>query len=194
MIPVTVVIPYHPAREESGMLDRAVRSVENQIVIPEVIMTVEDTGSFGATATRQLGLDQVETEWVTFLDSDDEMKPEHLGKLYDAALYQGADMVYSWYDVIGGADPRRKEFGLPWDPDNPRQTTIVTLSRTKLAQQVGFQEIEGENGTGEDWYFTQGMNSIGARIYHLPERTWKWYHHGRNTSGRPYQGDAKRSR
>lgn len=190
-IPVTVVIPYHPSRMHNGMLLRALDSIEAQTMQPESVITVEDNIRAGATRTRQRGLDAVSTELVTFLDSDDEMLPHHLETLYTGLREHGADMTYSWYRVVGGTDPRPKEFGLEWDPKNPRQTTIVTLSKTDLAQQVGFVEITDRHRqqSGEDWYFTQGMNKIG-KIVHIPKRTWLWYHHGYNTSGMPTKGDA----
>jgi glycosyltransferase involved in cell wall biosynthesis len=144
--------------------------------------------------TRQRGLDTVETEWVAFLDDDDEFLPEHLELLMNAALEQDADYVYSWYHVIGGTDPRPEVFGRPWDPENPVQTTITTLVRTTTAQAAGFLVDPEETDdltspdrhyAGEDWRFTQRVNDAGAHIYHLPMKTWNWYHHSGNTSGLP---------
>ncbi len=49
----------------------------------------------GAAATKNRGLAKVTTEWVAFLDDDDQFKPEHLEKLREAQLDSGADVVYS---------------------------------------------------------------------------------------------------
>lgn len=193
---ITVVTPVHPARQRNGMLARAEASVAAQTLQPDRHLVTVDEHQQGAAVTRQRGLEQVDTEWVAFLDSDDEFLPHHLERAYACAKETGADYVYPWYEVVGGSDPMPKHFGRPWDPAAPRLTTIVVLVRTELAQQVGFTHpLSGEVGvdpsSGEDWHFVLGCNARGAHIVHLPERTWLWHHHGKNSSGRPGRGDAR---
>lgn len=182
---VTVVVPYHPARVKNGMLARAVASINRQ-TLPHELITIEDTERQGAAATRQRGLDQVTTEWTAFLDSDDELDPTHLAQLLTCATETGADYVYPWFRVVGGRDPFPMFFGKPWDDDHPHSTTITILVRTGLARLVGF------HGQGEDFRFTKGCVTAGARIVHHPERTWTWHHGPQNSSGRPDRGDARR--
>jgi len=194
-INVSVVIPYHPARADNGMLYRAVDSVGRQTV-RHTLHTVEDADGQGAAATRQRGLEAVSTEWVAFLDSDDEMDPTHLEQLLACARATGADYVYSHYRVAGGTDPRPWMLGRSWSNEDPQQTTITVLVRTDLAQSVGFR-TEGDlrsphrRYAGEDWAFTLGCLAAGARIVHHPHITWTWHHHGQNTSGLPGRGDAR---
>lgn len=190
---ITVVTPTIAPRK--FLVERARFSVTSQTYAGDVIHeVVEDVNREGAPITRQRGLDAVETEWVAFLDDDDEFKPQHLEKLMTAALENDADYVYSWYKVVGGHDPRREVFGRPWDPSNPVQTTITTLVRANVAKAAGFVLRDGETEdllspdrhyAGEDWRFTKRVNDSGAKIHHLPEITWLWYHHGGNTSGLP---------
>jgi glycosyltransferase involved in cell wall biosynthesis len=182
---VTVVVPYHAARVKNGMLKRAVNSVNAQ-TIPHLLITAEDTDRQGAAATRQRGLDQVATEWTAFLDSDDEMDPTHLQQLLAYAEQTEADYVYPWFRVVGGRDPFPMFFGKPWDNAHPHSTTITILVRTELAKQVGF------TGAGEDFRFTKGCITAGAKIVHYPAKTWTWHHGPQNTSGRPNRGDARR--
>jgi len=185
---ITVVIPSIPPR--AHLLHRAVGSVLRQMLPAAALSVVVDHQREGAPVTRQRALDAVGTEWVAFLDDDDEMQPEHLARLMACAEETGADYVYPWYTVVGGADPMPGHFGRPWDPADPRQTTITTLVRTELAQEVGFLR-PAEGGTvggqvwGEDYQFTLGCQRAGAQIVHLPERTWLWHHDSGNTSGRP---------
>jgi glycosyltransferase involved in cell wall biosynthesis len=194
-VPVTVVIPAHPARVQNGMLNRALASIEDQTVQPEHVIVKYDRKREGAARTRQKGLEEVQTEWVAFLDSDDEWLPQHLEKLYTHALDTGADLVYPWYHVVGGGDPLRAWENVPWDPARPHLTTITVLCKTRIAQSVGFvQESYRKTESGEDWYFIRNINAQGAKIVHLPERTWKWHHHGKNSSGLPNRGDAKNER
>lgn len=188
---ITVVIPTIAPR--STMLARAVASVHRQTLQPVDVIVAPDDSRAGAAATRQKGLEAVETSWVAFLDDDDEMLPGHLEVLARAAVHEHADFVFSWYNVVGGTDPRSEEFGLPWNPSQPRQTTITTLCRTDLALGVGgFVDAEEDAAltspdrhfAGEDWRFTRRMNEVG-KIYHLPVISWLWHHHGSNTSGLP---------
>lgn len=182
---VTVVVPYHAARAANGMLQRAVTSINAQ-TIPHQLLTIEDTERQGAAATRQRGLDQVTTPWTAFLDSDDELDPTHLEPLLACAEQTEADYVYPWFRVRGGRDPFPMFYGRPWDNAHPHATTITILVRTELAQQVGFQNVPGE-----DFAFTKACIVAGAKIVHHPARTWTWVHHGHNSSGRPDRGDAR---
>jgi hypothetical protein len=192
---VTVVIPFHDARRASGLLDRAERSVRAQTA-PVDIVLAEDIHRMGAAITRHHGLALVDTEWTAFLDSDDELDPDHIEQLVACAAETSADYVYPWFRVAGGSDPFPMFFGKPWDNEQPHQTTITVLVRTELAQQIGFHNpppgdtIHGQRG-GEDWHFTLGCLAAGATIVHHPARTWTWHHHGKNTSGEPGRGDAR---
>lgn len=192
---VTVVVPTHPARVRNGMTKRAVGSVLGQTLPAAAIVVEQDLARAGAAPTRHSGLMKVTTEWVAFLDSDDQFKPDHLAELMRCAEETGATYIYSWYEPVGfGSDPL-PHFGKPFDPLNPTQTTITTLVRTELAQAVGFREppagalINGER-YGEDFQFTVECIAAGARIVHHPRRTWLWNAHGLNTSGQPNRGDA----
>lgn len=195
---VTVVVPFHEQRRRSGLLDRAERSIRAQTTSVDVVLA-EDIHRMGAAITRHHGLALVDTEWTAFLDSDDEMDPDHIEQLLACAAATGADYVYPWFRVVGGSDPFPMFFGKPWDNNAPHQTTITILVRTELAQQIGFHTpppdsvIAGQRG-GEDWHFTLGCLAAGATIVHHPERTWTWHHHGANTSGEPHRGDARHSR
>lgn len=169
------------------MLARAVASVERQTV-PVQHVLARDVHRMGAAVTRAHGLALVETEWAAFLDSDDELDADHVEQLLRCAEEKGADYVYPWFRVKGGADPFPMFFGKPWDNAHPHSTTITILVRTELAKAVGFPNLPGE-----DMHFTRGCVAAGARIVHHPARTWTWWHHGAgNTSGRPNRGDARR--
>lgn len=198
---ITVAIPAHVARVKNGMLDRAVASVKAQkLPAADISIAVDENGD-GAAVTRQRALDAVTTEWVAFLDSDDWFYPEHLKVLAAGAKIFEADYVFSYYMVHfpdGKPWPQNDplgHFGKQFDPAAPHQTTITTLVRTELAKSIGFQDppegvlIGGHRGA-EDWHFTVGCAQAGAKMIHVPRRTWAWCHHGANSSGIPGQGDA----
>lgn len=198
---ITVCIPAHPARVANGMLDRAVASVKAQLLpAADISISVDENGD-GAAVTRQRALDAVTTEWVSFLDSDDWFYPEHLKVLAAGARIFNADYVFSYYMVHfpdGKPWPQNDplgHFGKQFNPQKPHQTTITTLVRTELAKKIGFHEpppdsVVGGHRGGEDWHFTVGCAEAGAKIVHVPRRTWAWVHHGANSSGIPGRGDA----
>lgn len=181
-------------------LARALASVGSQTLLPVDVIVQDDAVGVGAAITRDAGLRRVRTPWVAFLDDDDWLYPDHLETLLTAALSDGADYVWSWYDLRypGLAEPQNQNdplphFGKQWDPDNQTQTTIVTLVRTEIAQAVGFlhgdatdQTVHGQR-VGEDFLFTVGCAAAGARMLHVPRRTWSWLHHEANLSGRPWR-------
>lgn len=196
---ITVAIPAHPARIQSGMLGRALLSVQMQTFLPAAVSVAVDLNGAGAPATRQRALDAVQTEWTAFLDSDDFFLPEHLEKLHAHAVDTDADLVYSWFKVMTPDgmvleyDPVFPEthYTNPFNPDDPIETTITVLVRTELAKQVGMQALNrGEMNTGEDRRLILELLKLGANVQHLVDKTWIWHHHGRNTSGLPQKGDG----
>jgi glycosyltransferase involved in cell wall biosynthesis len=209
MIPgVTVVIPSIPPRE--AMRERAKLSawaaltrLEESGLLPDVagtgVVVANDERRLGAARTRHLGLMNVQTEYVAFLDDDDVMLPDHLEKLYAAALEHQADYLWSRFVIVhsdGSLQPGPAFLGekafRQWDDNDPCQTTITTLVRTELARDVGGFEQFDDTGElidgqrrGEDFEFTTRCRAGGAVFRHVPAVTWHWHHHGRNTSGLP---------
>ncbi len=187
---ITVLVAAHPARFGSGLLARALNSVYAQTYQPEVVVIVNDKGRNGAGWTRQQLLSHVQTEWIAFIDSDDEWLPEHLAKCLAVAEATEAVYVYTWFH---GPDPLG-HFGLPFNPCTPHHTTMNVLVRTDIAQEVGFPASEGPPFSNEDWAFITGVAKLACerdlKMVHLAERTWQYHQHGQNSSGLPGQGDA----
>lgn len=175
---VGVALPSIPPRTQ--MLYRALGSVRAQTYPVDQVSIATDHRREGAAATRQRALDGITTEYTLFLDDDDEFLPQHVEHLLRFAQDTGADFVFPWFTVIGGSDPFPQHFGKVFDMANPTHTTVVTMVKTELAKSVGIQPGLG----GEDWVFTTRCIEAGAKIMHLPERTWLWHHHGANSSGR----------
>lgn len=187
---VTVAITCHPARIASGLLNRALLSVTAQTLQPAAIVMVNDVEKKGAGWTRRQCLDLVHTEWLAWIDSDDEWLPEHLEKLMRVAVETDSVYVYSWFH---GRDPLG-HFGLPFDPCHPHHTTMNVLVKTDLAKQVSFPDSAEGRFSNEDFAFIVGVAQLaceqGLRMTHLAERTWHYHQGGQNSSGKPGQGDA----
>lgn len=188
---ITVVIPTHGERLTNGMTEKAIGSVLGQTLPAAAIIVEVDHERKGAAETRHRGLMKVTTPWVAFLDSDDSFYEHHLETLAGMSLQ--ADYLFSHPVTWGGYNPFERDYGKPFDPANPRHTTITTMVRTELAQSVGFLNYEKpqfHGSSNEDWLFMEGCLAKGARIVHVPARTWLWNMHGRNTGGVAGQGDA----
>lgn len=198
---VTVCILAHPNRfgrptpdhpDHNGLLARAFESVTRQTHQPDAVVIVNDKQRLGAGPMRQRALDAVDTEWMAWLDSDDEWYPQHLERLLTTAERTGACFVFPWFDSPG--DPLG-HFGLPFNPATPHHTTITYLVRTSLAKQVGYS-TDGIFGSysNEDWVHLLGLCKLALEqdlpMVHLAERTWYWHMGEHNTSGLPGQGDA----
>ncbi len=182
---VTVCIPSIPPR--ARMLGVAIDSVMQQTTPAGAISVAIDNEHEGAAITRTRAIMAARTPWVAMLDDDDRFLPHHLEILTHAAEDSGADFLFSWFNVVGGLDPFPQHFGKTFDPKNPTHTTVTTLVRTELAQSIGYVSPaggDGAGGSGEDWNFVLGCIEAGAKFLHVPERTWIWNHHGKNTSGR----------
>ena len=185
---VTVLIPSIPPRKQ--MLNRAFVSVLNQLRPPDDIHVAIDHRRVGAAVNRNIALTNVDTDWVAFLDDDDEFLPQHLLVLLQNA--DSADVIYTGCTVIGphGEDLGVREewgrFGRPFDGLLLRKKSylpVTSLVRTKLAQQSAFQAPAGSDY--DDWGFYLGLLDLEARFKHVPQKTWIWHHHGTNSSGRP---------
>lgn len=184
-VDITVVLPTIPPRRE--LMLRAMRSIGAQTLSPKVVRVEEDHDRAGAAATRNRALATVQTDWVAFLDDDDELYPNHLKLCARYATLQGLDVVYPGYDVAGGDDPVGC-FGIPFDASLLKQRNFIpvtVLARTELVRAAGgFQERPDENGDPcEDWGLWLALLDRGAKFGHLPVRTWRWNLGG--TRGRP---------
>jgi glycosyltransferase involved in cell wall biosynthesis len=188
---IGVAIPSIPPRRD--MLLRAVGSVLAQSLPVDQISIVLDTAKRGASFTRNDAWQALDTDYVAFLDDDDEWYPHHLATCLQAIEATGADMVYPWFDVAGGTDPFPENFGRPFDPTDPCQTTITCLWRRRALRDVGgFIDVPADDDPdqsghrrGEDMRAVERLVALGGKVVHVPERTWAWHHHLANTSGLP---------
>ena len=208
---ITIVVPYHPARAENGMLDTCLWSLRQQEHVPGgfAVLPVLDENGDGAAVTRQRGLDMAETPWVGLLDSDDWAYPDHVATLFRWARTTCSDYVFSYFtihDMWEGARPDLdplNTFGRPFDNANPHQTTGTILVRQDALQARGIRFRDQpadrfipdtELRYGEDWDLTLQCATAGLKITHVPRRTWAWRIGHHNTSGLPGHGDAEPTR
>lgn len=181
---VTAVIPSIPPR--ARMLKRALGSVLAQTHPVAGISVAVDVTHAGSALNRNRALSAVTTEWVAFLDDDDQWKANHVERLLATAQETGADVVYPWPEMFGGGDPRPDRWNKPFDADELRRGSyipVTSLVRTELAWRCGGFQIP-DGSVYDDWGFYLALLDHGAKFVHLPERTWIWNIHAGNTSGR----------
>lgn len=129
--PITIVIP---AYNRAQTLARTLRSIGGQTVAPARVILV-DNGSTdsslrlmeewasrqsrmevlvlseskrGACAARNRGLQEVETEFVMFFDSDDEMQPSHVADFTDAISRHPDTDIFGRDIITVGLDGKRR--------------------------------------------------------------------------------------
>lgn len=183
MSDITVCITTIPPRASS--LERALVSVARQTLQPRAVIIEYDHDRIGAAKTKNRALSKVSTEYVAFLDDDDEFSLNHLEILHQSAIETNVDVTYGWYKVIGGTDPRPDRFNVQFEADELRRSSYIhtaPLVRTKKLIDVGgFQQHKGL----DDWGAWLAMLDAGATFHHVPKKTYIWYHHRGNTSGKP---------
>lgn len=184
---VTVCIATIPVRPNE--LSRALASVASQTLKPDAIVVEYDHNRTGAGPTKNRALARVTTEWVAFLDDDDEMMPQHLERLVAAQRGTGVDVVYSMPyipQIADHIDPSGMR-GAPFDPDELRRRSYIqttSLIRADLFKKVGgFQVAPGTNY--DDWGGFLALLEAGAEFYHLAEHTFIWNHWGYGQPGIP---------
>ena len=194
---ITVAIPTIPTRK--GKLRKALASVMSQSYPVAAVSIAVDRLGEGSAVTRNRALDAIQTDWVVFLDDDDQLLPNALETFIRAQGDSQADVIYGLpriVDAQGNVRPRFFEAGGPevFDPHLLMQKSyipVVSMVRTALAQDSGGFEFSADgNGSYDDWGFYKNLLCYGAEFYHVHQETFIWNIDGGNTSGKPNQGDA----
>lgn len=185
---ITVVIPHINTPLRNVLLQHTLDSIKTQTYQPYAIIVEEDTTHAGAAATRNRGLSRVVTPLTSFIDDDDYMYPQHLEVCRKALWENDADIVYPWFDVIGGTDPLGM-FGKPFDSEHLKVSNyipITVVAKTRTLQDVGGFTPHPDTGDNpcEDWHCWLKVHNAGGKIIHVPEKSWGWRHNSQNTSGR----------
>jgi hypothetical protein len=196
---VAVCIPSTPPRAE--LLDRALGSVLEQTRPADQLIVKMDATGEGAGPTRNKAWQEATTDYVAFLDDDDEFLPNHLEVCMRTIRRANADLVYSWFELVGWpeATPQRPDamatthdgrlvhpLGVPFGPEQEAHmrryafipiTTVVR--RAALERSGGFPTPgtpEWPRDDCEDWGGWLRLLDTGARFVHAPVRTWRCHY------------------
>jgi hypothetical protein len=212
---LSVVIPVYDRRL---LVERALRSVFAQELAPAEVIVVDDGSSddtadraaaLGATvirhdvnrgksAARNTGLEAAQSDWVAFLDADDEWLPWHVATLWperDGHVLVGAGML-----AVGeGAEPRL--FAWPGSrrelvtsppaislPENKLQPSSLIARREAALAAGGFPSYD----YAEDLHLWLRMLEHGTGLV-LPVVTALYHLHDEQaTAYKPRMRDARR--
>ena len=185
---VSVCIPSIPTRSDL-LKSRALPSVLTQTHPVSEICISLDLKKDGAWENRNNATKMANSEWLAFLDDDDEFRPHHIGTLLAAAHEHQADVVWGWFDVVGGSDPFPTHRGRQWDENDPHIFPITCMVRRSLILDANAKFMPDNHNHGaweqQDFPFWKSINDAGGKFLAIPDTTWNWHHHGANTSGLP---------
>jgi hypothetical protein len=153
-------------------------------MFPEAVVVEYDYDHTGAAATKNRALGKVTTEWVTFVDDDDVLYPEHIETLLVAQHEYGADVTYPMAfcsNQPDGMDPVGLQ-GKPFDADELRRRSYIpttSLIRTELFQSCGGFQLQNRPGVPgadlyDDWGGYLALLNHGATFHHVPVFTFVW--------------------
>lgn len=201
---VTVVIPTIEGRSE--LLARALASVHRQATPPGDFVVQYDRERHGAHWARNEALERVKTEWVAWLDDDDELLPNHIRVLVRGANKSRADMVFSYAEFVGGRDPlavvraggiSAEPIGIPWNRESEYSLReygnfipITYMVKTDAVRAVGGfpapYTFDAKNSRDcEDYGLLLKLLDAGYKFHHVcGVRTWVYNFHDSNTGGR----------
>ncbi|GAB3340919.1 glycosyltransferase family 2 protein [Marivirga atlantica] len=98
----------------------------NSFTDPRIKVFKRETPGAGGYAARNLGIEKASTNWICFLDADDEYKYNHLAKLYDAIIDYNAISVFGTsFEIADQKGVRKNRYYL----------------KTKTSQEIDFNEF-----------------------------------------------------
>jgi glycosyltransferase involved in cell wall biosynthesis len=174
---VTVVTPALPTRPD--LLAQNVASVAAQTVAPLEHLIHVDHARQGTGRVKNELCRAAGGRWIATLEDDDLALPNHLETLL--ANSDGADIVYSWCEVVGRSNfnPNRG-----FDPDELRRGNFIpatALIRHGLVDRLGGWRDSADCPNGwEDWDFWLRALDAGARFRCVETVTWRYVFHGGN--------------
>ena len=187
---VAVCVATLPSRARS--LERALASVRAQTRQPDEVVVVADEGGDGAAVTRNRAWRAATKDVIAWLDDDDEFLPRHLELCMGPLEAGSADMVYSWMErptwhakeplavPVGGRLVH--PLGVPFGPEQRAHLRHHSFSSSTILVRRVWLERVGGYPTGnilrtryyghDDWGVARRLAESGARIVHVPVRTW----------------------
>ena len=199
-----------PAYNAGHFIGRAIHSALDQTLPPTQIVVVDDGSEddtekvcgrlrdriqyirvphAGKSVARNIGMSVLATDYIAFLDADDEFLPSHLDQLMAVAERNGADVFYdcveSPYFMAGRRPPRRPQGKQAYRHLSCYQLWLpASMVSAEFVRRLGVQFDPGLE-IGEDLLFMARLIVGGARIRYVRRYGIRVGRHGANTTGDP---------
>jgi glycosyltransferase involved in cell wall biosynthesis len=164
-----IVVDDNPEQEFRDKVEEIVGDLNSDF---EVKLVVNDDGQ-GVSSARNLGIENASSDYIAFLDDDDEWKPEKLEKEAEAFQQNNYDAVYSAIEMYRDGEVQdivRKEekIGLEQilERDKIGSPSKVSVKKEVLEEVNGFDE---DIPSGEDWDLWIRLIENGAEFGYINE-------------------------
>lgn len=154
----------------------------------------------GLASARNFGMDLMRGKYVTFVDSDDEIRPETFSRCLDSLEKTGGDIAIYGVEVLW-ADEKLRKVDSPPDRDYGRlaPSDVIALQKANLLNYVcnkvyrtGFLESAAKDGERrlsfhlkgmpcEDIIFNLGCLAAGAKWVSVDYAGYMYYHRTNGT-------------
>lgn len=170
MADLTVVTPTVEGREEFLKQNQFTVASQEGGALPHLVMV--DADREGPAVIRNRLVEQVETDWVLFLDDDDWLEFDYL-KTVEPFLTPDFDVVYTWCKRIGFND----NLDHPLDLEVLRRANFIPV--TACVRVETFRAVGGfPSGVAyEDWGLWVRILDHGGNFHMIEDRKWTYRRH-----------------
>lgn len=184
--PAKIIIADHRSSDQTR---KVVQNLSNERVLAYDASSCETIG-----AVRQSLLDLADTEYVVWLDADDELLPGRVKRIISSLENNRADLYFDASELVRGN--RTKTLPMPnFASNNPEAhcrnfercflpSPGVPGVRTEFAKKIGF---DSDFETSEDYDFLLRASMSGAKFHFGSDVGYRQYHHPNSLSRNLYK-------
>lgn len=171
-------------------------STDNSLEIIEKYkdrIKIIDQKNSGVIKTKNRGLNEINTDWVIFLDADDKLRRSYIRRFYDQQRIHNADVVYCSMKFIGEDKGVFKSRPFTaWSLRRGNYINNSALMRRDLLLQVGGYKTAMDFGY-EDWELYLALAEIKARFRYLNRPLLYYRRHALASRDKLAQAKLKRA-
>ena len=161
---ITAVIPF--AKKHRPCVKTAIDSITRQV---DGVICIEDVNKIGQRKMLNNMISMVKTDWILFLDADDEATPDRVKHCRPAM--KNADLIYTGY-----ACNNELCFSMPFNLEEFKLNNFIPFStimvRTEIAKEVPFLEdkkiVAPASG---DWIWLHMVHQKYPNFLYVPKVT-----------------------
>jgi glycosyltransferase involved in cell wall biosynthesis len=131
---------------------------------PEALpLRVVGGGPFDRPRAANAGIDAARGQWITFLDEDDEIDPDHVAQLLATATVAGTRVAYSQTRLLDAAGATMRVLGGPFNRNILLRTNYITIHAVLFHRSLAESGARFDEAldTFEDWDFWLQLSKAG---------------------------------